>query len=54
MAQHAGVESIDKTIRLLESADSKQLNGTEENTILLPMHDKTVAFKGLTYLVDFA
>lgn len=44
---------IDKTIALLESADPKQLNGTEENTILLPMHDKTVTFKGLPYLVDF-
>jgi uncharacterized protein len=44
---------IDKTIALLESADPKQLDGTEENTILLPMHDKTVTFKGLPYLVDF-
>lgn len=56
--KYEGVEStfeelfarIDKTIALLESADSKQLNGTEENTILLPMHEKTVSFKGLPSL----
>lgn len=44
---------VDKTIALLESTDPKQLEGSEENTILLPMHDKTVTFKGLPYLVDF-
>jgi hypothetical protein len=44
---------VDKTVALLESTDPKQLEGSEENTILLPMHDKTVTFKGLPYLVDF-
>jgi hypothetical protein len=44
---------VDKTVALLESTNPKQLEGSEENTILLPMHDKTVTFKGLPYLVDF-
>lgn len=44
---------VDKTVALLESTDPKQLEGSEENTILLSMHDKTVTFKGLPYLVDF-
>jgi hypothetical protein len=44
---------IDKTIALLESSDPKQIDGTEDKTITLPMHDKTVDFKGLPYLLDF-
>jgi hypothetical protein len=44
---------IDKTIELLESSDAGQIDGTEDMTIALPMHDKTVNFKGLPYLLDF-
>lgn len=44
---------IDKTIALLESSDAGQIDGTEDKTIALPMHDKTVNFKGLPYLLDF-
>lgn len=44
---------IDKTIALLESSDAGQIDGTEDKTIAFPMHDKTLNFKGLPYLLDF-
>ena len=44
---------LDKTIALLESFKPEQMVGSEDRTIKLPMHDKTVIFKGLPYLVDF-
>lgn len=44
---------IDKTIALLESCKPEQIDGSEDRTITLPMHDKTVTFKGLAYLYNF-
>jgi len=44
---------IDKTITLLESFKPEQIDGSEDKTILLPMHDRTITFKGLPYLLDF-
>lgn len=44
---------IDKTIALLESGDFKQIDKSEDKIIALPMHDKTINFKGLPYLLDF-
>jgi hypothetical protein len=44
---------IDKTIALLDSFTPDQINGSEDHIIALPMHDKTVSFKGLPYLTDF-
>lgn len=44
---------IDKTVALLESISAEQLDGAEDRTINLPMHDKTITFKGLPYLLDF-
>jgi hypothetical protein len=44
---------IDKTIALLESGDFKQIDNSEDKIIALPMHDKTINFKGLPYLLDF-
>jgi uncharacterized protein len=44
---------LDKTIALLESFKPEQIDGSEDKTIILPMHDKTVTFKGLPYLLDF-
>jgi hypothetical protein len=44
---------VNKTIALLESFKPEQINGTEDKSINLPMHDKTVTFKGLPYLLDF-
>jgi hypothetical protein len=44
---------LDKTLALLESCKPEQLNGSEDKTIALPMHDKTITFKGLSYLYDF-
>ena len=47
------VARIDKTIALLESFKPNQIDGSEDKTIALPMHDKTVNFQGLPYLLDF-
>ena len=44
---------LDKTIALLESFKPEQIDGSEDKTIVLPMHDRTVSFKGLPYLLDF-
>lgn len=47
------VARIDKTIALLQSFTPEQINGSEDQTITLPMHDRTITFKGLPYLVDY-
>lgn len=44
---------LDKTIALLESCKPEQIDGSEDRTITLPMHDRTVTFQGLPYLFDF-
>ena len=44
---------LDKTIALLESFKPEQIEGSDDKTISLPMHDRTVTFKGLPYLFDF-
>ncbi|QPK63934.1 DUF1993 domain-containing protein [Methylomonas sp. LL1] len=44
---------IDNTIALLESFAPEQIDDSENKTIMLPMHDKTVSFKGQAYLTDF-
>ena len=44
---------LDKTIALLESFKPEQIDGSEDKTIILPMHDRTVNFKGLPFLLDF-
>ena len=44
---------LDKTIALLASCKPEQLDGSEDKTIVLPMHDKTVTFTGASYLHDF-
>ncbi|MBL6987732.1 MAG: DUF1993 domain-containing protein [Methylobacter sp.] len=44
---------VDKTIALLESCKPEQIDGSEDRLITLPMHDRTVTFKGLPYLFDF-
>ena len=44
---------LDKTIELLESCKPEQVDGSEDKTIVLPMHDKTVIFTGSSYLHDF-
>lgn len=47
------IARVDKTITLLESFTPDQINDTENNTILLPIHDRTSTFSGLAYLTDF-
>ena len=44
---------IDKTINLLESFSPEQLDGSEDKAIALPLHDRTLNFTGLSYLLDF-
>ena len=44
---------LDKTIALLETFKPEQIDGTEDKTINLPMHDKTLTFKGLRFLLDY-
>ena len=47
------IARLDKTIALLESCQPEQIDGSEDKTITLPMHDRTATFKGLPYLYDF-
>lgn len=47
------IARIDKTLALLESLKPEQIDGSENRTITLPMHDKTLNFKGLPYLLEF-
>jgi hypothetical protein len=44
---------LDKTIALLASFQPEQYDDAEKTIIVLPMHDKTVTFEGLPYLLDF-
>jgi hypothetical protein len=47
------VARIDKTIALLETFKPEQIDGSEDKTITLPMHDRTLTFKGMLYLLDY-
>ncbi|BBP03945.1 hypothetical protein TPL01_27710 [Sulfuriferula plumbiphila] len=47
------VARIDKTIALLETFKPEQIDGSEDKTISLPMHDRTLTFKGMPYLLDY-
>lgn len=47
------IARIDKTLALLESLKPEQIDGSENRTITLPMHDKTLNFKGQPYLLEF-
>ena len=48
------VARIDKTIALLETFKREQIDGSEDKTITLTMHDRTITFKGMPYLLDYA
>jgi hypothetical protein len=47
------VARIDKTIALLGTFKPEQIDGSEDKTITLPMHDKTLTLKGMPYLLDY-
>lgn len=47
------VARIDKTIALLQTFKPEQIDGSEDKTISLPMHDKTLTFKGMPYLLEY-
>lgn len=48
------VARLDKTIALLETFKPEDIDGSEDKTITLPLRDRTLTFKGLTYLLDYA
>jgi len=48
------VARIDKTIALLETFKPEQIDGSEDKTITLAMRDRTITFKGMPYLLDYA
>jgi hypothetical protein len=47
------VARLDKTIALLETFKPEEIDGTEDKTITLTLHERTLTFKGLPYLVDY-
>lgn len=47
------IERIDKTLAHINSISAEQIDGSENNTILLPRHDRTSTFTGLAYVTDF-
>jgi len=47
------IARIDKTIAFLETFKPEQIDGTEDKTVTLPMHDRTLNFKGMPYLLDY-
>jgi hypothetical protein len=47
------ITRIDKTLELLNASTPERINGSEENTIVFLIRDKTVTFQGLPYLLDF-
>ncbi len=47
------IERIDKTLAHINSFATEQIEGTEDNSILLPRHDRTSTFTGLSYVTDF-
>lgn len=47
------IERVDKTLAHINSFTASQIDGSEDNTILLPRHDRTSTFTGLTYVTDF-
>jgi hypothetical protein len=47
------ISRIDKTLELLHASIPEHINGSEENTIVFLIRDKTVTFQGLPYLLDF-
>lgn len=44
---------LDMTIALLEAFKPDQIDGTEDKTINLPTHEKTLIFKGLPFLLNY-
>jgi hypothetical protein len=44
---------LDKTIALLETFKPDEIDGSEEKTITLQLHERTLTFKGQQYLLDY-
>jgi len=44
---------LDKTIALLETLKPDEIDGSEEKTITLQLHERTLTFKGQQYLLDY-
>jgi hypothetical protein len=45
---------VDKTLAYLATVPAAALEGSEERDIKIPLRDRTVEFKGLAYLQDWA
>ena len=48
------VARLDKTIALLKTFKQEQIDGSEDKTITLAMRDRTLTFKGMPYLLEYA
>uniref|UniRef100_UPI00402BB23B DUF1993 domain-containing protein n=1 Tax=Methylomonas sp. PHL2-19 TaxID=3438878 RepID=UPI00402BB23B len=47
------IKRVDKTLAHINSFTAEQIDGSEATTILLPLHDRTLTFTGLTYVTHF-
>ena len=47
------IARLDKTVTLLQSFRPEEIDGTEDKTITLSLHTRTLTFKGLPYLLDY-
>lgn len=47
------VARLDKTIALLETFKPEEIDGSEDKTITLTLHERTLTFKGMPYLIDY-
>jgi uncharacterized protein len=47
------IARLDKTIALLEAFKPDEMDGSEEKTITLQLHERTLTFKGQQYLLDY-
>jgi hypothetical protein len=47
------VARLDKTITLLGTFKPEEIDGSEDKDINLPLHNRTLIFKGLPYLLDY-
>lgn len=48
------IARVRKTVAYLNELKPEQIDGSEERTITLPMRTRTLTFRGLTYLLNFA
>lgn len=47
------IARLDKTIALLKTFKPEEIDGSEDKTITLNLHERTLTFKGMPYLIDY-